>query len=233
MSPPMKNVHLYLLMGQSNMSGCGTVEEEDKTAHPRVLRIDPGGQWIPAAEPLHFDVEARGVGPGFSFAKEMANADESVMVGLIPCAVGGSPLRMWQKGADYYNAAVARAREAMKAGSMKGVLWHQGESDLNDNDAPTYAARFTQMVKDLRADLGVKNLPVVVGTLGDFIVDFSPLTGFLNNALMNVPNEIHNTACALSTGLKNQDAVHFGAEAQRELGRRYAKEMTRLIGATK
>lgn len=230
-TPPKKNFHLYLLMGQSNMSGCGTLEE-DKKSHPRVLRIDPDGQWIPAAEPLHFDGEARGVGPGFSFARDMAKADESVTIGLIPCAVGGSPLKMWQKGAGHYNTAVARAKQAMKTGTMKGALWHQGESDLNDNDAPTYAARFTQMVKDLRADLGVKGLPVVVGTLGDFITDFSPLTGFLNNVLMNVPNEIPNTACALSTGLKNQDAVHFNAEAQRELGKRYAKEMARLIGAT-
>ncbi|MBN8458188.1 MAG: hypothetical protein J0M04_10150 [Verrucomicrobia bacterium] len=40
--PPKDRFHLFLLAGQSNMAGRGTVEKQDKTPHPRVVLA----QWI-------------------------------------------------------------------------------------------------------------------------------------------------------------------------------------------
>ena len=50
-------------------------------------------------------------------------------IGLIPCAVGGSSLGEWQKGGSLYNNTVAATLEAVKSSTLKGILWHQGESD--------------------------------------------------------------------------------------------------------
>src|SRR5438445_12927696 len=94
---PKEKFHLYLLVGQSNMAGRGEVEEQDKTPHPRVFSFDEKEQWVPAVEPLHFDKpKIADVGPGLAFGKAMAEAEPDVVIGLIPCAVGGSPLASWQ-----------------------------------------------------------------------------------------------------------------------------------------
>ena len=50
-----KNLHLYLLIGQSNMAGRGVVDAESKEVNPRILMLDSLGQWVPATDPMHFD----------------------------------------------------------------------------------------------------------------------------------------------------------------------------------
>ena len=62
-------MHLFLLAGQSNMAGRGEVEAQDRATHPRIWMLDRHGQWVPAADPLHFDKPVAGVGPGLAFAR--------------------------------------------------------------------------------------------------------------------------------------------------------------------
>ena len=64
-----KKYDLYLLVGQSNMAGRGELETVDQEIHPRVFSINAKDEWIPAKEPLHYDVSKRGTGPGLSFGK--------------------------------------------------------------------------------------------------------------------------------------------------------------------
>jgi hypothetical protein len=65
-------------------------------------------------------------------------------IGLIPCALGGWPIKVWEPGALYlnkfypYDDAIARAQLAMKIGMVKGILWHQGESDDDSARAAVY-----------------------------------------------------------------------------------------------
>src|SRR6266699_3162325 len=159
---PKENFNLYLLAGQSNMAGRGQVEEIDKTAHRRVFTFDQNDQWIPAVEPLHFDKpEIAGVGPGLAFAKAMADVNPGITIGLIPCAVGGSPLSSWQpKAIDEatnttpYDTALRRAKLALIDGTLKGILWHQGESDSTEKLAPKYGDRLEQTLGRMRDDLG-------------------------------------------------------------------------------
>src|SRR3569833_2909425 len=119
--PQRESVHVYLLMGQSNMAGRGAVAETDKVPHPRVVMFDAKNEWVPMIDPVHFDKpQAVGVGPGSQFGREMAEAYPKATIALVPCAVGGTPLSRWQKGGDLYEAAVVRAKAAMKDGTLKG-----------------------------------------------------------------------------------------------------------------
>lgn len=231
--PPKEKFHLYLLMGQSNMAGRGRMTEADRQPVPRVWMPDKDNQWVPAAHPLHQDKpEIAGVGLGIDFAKRMCRADRSVHVGLIPCAFGGTPLSRWSKGGDLYETAVKRAKIAMADGTLRGVLWHQGESDAaRPETADTYGDRLAQMIADLRADLESPNLPFVAGRLGEFFVQSgkAPHAETVDAALRDLPNRVENTACVSVKGLDHQgDVVHFSADALRELGKRYASEMTRM-----
>ena len=205
--PVKAKLHLYLLMGQSNMAGRGKLAAEDQTPHPRVLMFTLANQWEPALEPVTHDKPGMlGVGPGLAFGKTMATNDLNATIGLVPCAVGGTPLKRWQRGGDLYSNAVHRARLALRDGTLKGILWHQGESDSGTTtNANSYGDRLAQMIQDIRADLGCPDLPFVVGQIGEFLYDrgpdHSPYARVVNAALAALPGKVPATACASSMDL--------------------------------
>ena len=90
--PDREKFHLFLLVGQSNMAGRGKVTDEDRKPIPGVFMLTKSGEWKPAVAPLHFDKKIAGVGIGREFAKEIAKTEKDAVIGLIPCAVGGSGL---------------------------------------------------------------------------------------------------------------------------------------------
>lgn len=232
--PAKDKCHLYLMMGQSNMSGRGKVEVEDRTPHPRVLMFTTNAVWQPAVEPVTHDrPKLLGVGPGLAFGKVMAERNPEVIIGLVPCSLGGTPLSRWQKGGDLYSNAVHRARLAMQTGTLKGVLWHQGESDSNRGKAETYGARLGQMIRDLRADLDAPELPFVAGQLGEFLYTRGSNNvaevRLVNDAIVNLPQIVPQTGFVSSEGLTHKgDQLHFDTVSERELGRRFANVMLNL-----
>ncbi|MCA9054229.1 MAG: DUF1080 domain-containing protein [Planctomycetaceae bacterium] len=234
--PTKDRFHLYLLIGQSNMAGRGVIEEPVVPPHARVLKLSKDDAWVPATEPLHFDKPIAAAGLGTSFAAAMADADPQITVGLIPCAVGGTPLSRWEKGGDLYEEAVRRTQVAMQNGTLKGVLWHQGEGDSGSEEtAGTYATRLSKVVEDLRKQLGAPTLPFVAGELGQFLKpetrdgkpSFWPL---VNEQINSLPERLPHSAVVSSAELGHKgDDVHFDTPALREFGRRYAKKMRVLV----
>ena len=225
---PVEEFHIYLLMGQSNMAGRGKMTAEDRQPVPGIFSLDAKSAWQPAAHPLHFDKpNVAGVGLGLDSAKVLQQHDKQIVVGLVPCAFGGTRLDQWRPGDKLYENAVARAKTAARCGVLKGVLWHQGESDSTDQLAPTYAARLAEMLTKLRGDLGDHDLPIVVGELGQFRKQLT--TTQVNAQLREVANSLPQVACASSEGLThNGDSTHFDATALKEFGRRYAEKMIEL-----
>jgi Carbohydrate esterase, sialic acid-specific acetylesterase len=238
--PAKERFHLYLLIGQSNMAGRGVIEDTDRQPHPRVLKFTKAKAWAPGVDSLHFDKKIAGVGLGTTFARVMADARPDVVIGVIPCAVGGTPLARWQKGGDLYKQAVERTKAAMKDGTLKGILWHQGESDSgSEKTARNYGERLTQMVRDLRKDLGAESVPFVAGQLGEFLKrqtkggqpSYWPL---VNEQIDSLPKRVPHTAVASSKDLKHKgDGVHFNSASLREFGKRYARAMQQLQGERK
>jgi hypothetical protein len=233
-SPPSKGkFHLYLLIGQSNMAGRGAVEEADKVPHLRVMMFNKENAWVPAVDPLHFDKPIAGVGLGSTFGRVMADAEPAIAVGLIPCAVGGTPLARWQKGKDLYEQALLRAKAAMADGQLKGILWHQGEGDSKrEEDAESYGERLAKMVTDLRADLGAGDVPFVAGRLGEFLKAKDGEPAFfdvVNTGIDSIATRVSKAAAVPSTELKHKgDRVHFDSASLREFGKRYAAAMKNL-----
>ena len=60
---PMHGMDLYLLMGQSNMAGCGVLSDADGVNADRVYKLDENGNWQIAKEPIH---KEKGVGAGLA-----------------------------------------------------------------------------------------------------------------------------------------------------------------------
>ncbi len=231
-----KTLDLYLLIGQSNMAGRGKVSKIDKTPHPRVFVLNQAGKWAPAVEPLHFDKPIAGVGPGLAFGKMMADADKSVVIGLIPCAAGGSPITVWKKGAIWnqtrskpYDDTLKRLAVARKKGVLKGILWHQGESDSKPEASQLYAERLAEFVKRLRRDINAADVPFLVGGMSDPFVARNKHAKLVDQALRNLPEKVSHTDYVSAEKLElKRDNVHFSATAEREFGRRYARAMMKL-----
>lgn len=236
--PAKENFHLFLLVGQSNMAGRGDMTADDTVPHPRVLMLNQAGQWVPAVDPLHFDKPKMvGVGLGRTFAAVVAAARPGVTIGLVPCAVGGSPIDSWRPGEYYqptqshpWDDAIRRAKLALAAGTLKGILWHQGESDANRELAPGYEAKLHALVARFRTELASPAVPFLVGQLGVF--PDSPWNEFkhqVDAAHRALPGKVPHTAFVPADGLGHKgDKVHFSAEAYREFGRRYAAAYLKL-----
>lgn len=225
---------LYILIGQSNMAGRGPLTAEFQAqGNPRVFMLNRDKQWVPAKHPLHFDKpKAAGVGPGLAFGMDMAETNPNVKIGLIPCAVGGTPIEHWKPGAfdpatktHPYDDALIRIKEAMKSGVIKGVIWHQGEANSAENKSAIYIKQLKTLVKTLRREVGNSKLPFVVGELGRFRTQFTKF----NIQLAKVPTKIRFTALAISEGLDHKgDSTHFSSSSATELGHRFAKTMIEL-----
>jgi hypothetical protein len=222
--------HLYLLIGQSNMAGRGKVELQDKVAVPRVLMLNKANEWVSAVDPISFDKTIAGVSLGRTFGIEMAKANKEVKIGLIPCAVGGTPIRRWQQQGDLYQAALKRAKLAQKDGVIKGILWHQGEGDSGKEEtAKIYEAQLHAMIEAWRKDLGNQKIPVIVGELGQFWKR-AKHKAVVDAALKALPGKAKHAAWVSAEGLNHKgDGVHFNAAGYRELGKRYAAKMQALL----
>ncbi|MFA7369379.1 MAG: sialate O-acetylesterase [Kiritimatiellales bacterium] len=244
-NPPagVERIELFLLMGQSNMKGRGEVPAE-QTLNPRIVMMHlKNDQWYFAQHPLHLTGNPvtfegagnEGVGPGLAFARAVAEKEPKVMVGLIPCAVGGTRLDSWMKGAKHYENAVRRARLALGVKSsvpvvLRGALWLQGEADTALELQSTYQARLTRMVGDLRADLGVPDLPFIAATLGEFTAPVPSGKARINQDLLTLPTVCPRTACADARDLKEHigDKGHYSAASADIIGAKMAAKYMEL-----
>jgi hypothetical protein len=227
-----RKAQIYLLVGQSNMAGRGKVEEIDSTTHPRILMLNKNEAWVPAKEPLAFDKPAVvGVGPGYAFAREIANADQSSSyICLVPSAVGGSRIDVWKPGAydsatktHPYDDAIRRAKTALRSGELKGIIWHQGESDANPALSASYENKLRELIQRFRTDLDAPSVPFILGEIGDFKPGENKEIPVINSIIRTVARSTKNAGLAAGNGLTHKgDFTHFDAASARELGKRYA-----------
>jgi hypothetical protein len=239
-----EQLDLYLLMGQSNMKGRGVMPEEPKR-EPRIVMMHlRDDAWYLARHPIHLTGDAKtfvghdnaGVGPGLAFAEALVARNPRVAIGLVPCAVGGSPIAVWQKGAKLYDEALRRAKAALQITApvkarLRGVLWLQGEANANSAGLAIHEAKLLKLVDDLRADLAQPDLPFLACTIGE-MGDPTKLAdkAAMNQILLALPAKRPATACVDARDLKTHigDSVHFDTAAQNEIGRRFATQLHAL-----
>lgn len=221
------DLHIYLLIGQSNMAGRAPYTEEEGKPIERCYLLNGENQWELASNPLNrYSTIRKGLGmqkmnPGYTFSKKMIEADKKASIGLVVNAKGGTKIQQWKKGTGFYKDILKRAEAAQKSGTLKGILWHQGES--NNKDPEDYLAKLEALIKDLRSDLGQKDLPFVAGQVLKLPA--------INDQIAKLPETVKHTAFVSSEGLKGQDRWHFDSTSMKLLGERYAAEMIKLQDA--
>ena len=245
-----QNEHIYLLIGQSNMAGDSGIGAQDLVNHPRVRMLaydDSNGKvwntWHNFDQaPMH--QVWTGVCPGNTFGRLMADANPGVTIRLVPLAVSGAPIEMFQKNVNRndggsfflppsndwsggYPWMQARIDAALSStdGVIKGIIFIQGESNSGQAAWPAKAAG---VINDLKNDYGTGNIPVLIGEL------YSPTFDFHNDQLIpQMRNQINNAHIISSAGLAGSgDNVHFSRQSFRDYGYRLADKMKELNSGT-
>jgi hypothetical protein len=171
----------------------------------------------------------------------MAEALPEATILLVPCGISGVDIDFFRKGvvssrrdefpippddqwSGAYDWVLERARLALEEedAAIRGILFHQGESDTG---SPEWVGKVAEMLDDLRADLGFgEEVPFLAGELlqGGCCDSHNPL-------INELPDSITNAHVISSDGLSGMDEAHFDLQGQRELGQRYADKMLELL----
>lgn len=250
--------YIYLCLGQSNMEGNAPIEPIDRENVSNRFQLMPAvdfpslsrtkGQWCKAVPPLVH--EAAGLSPIDYFGRTMvANLPENVRIGVVPVAVGGANILHLDKDfdptsiADYpdwyknlmarydntpYKRLVECAREAQQYGVIKGIIFHQGES--NDGD-PHWPEMVKKLYEDLLHDLSLDaaQVPLLAGEVVSTAEDGA--CGGMNNIIDRLPETIPTAHVISSANLPHKgDRLHFTTCSYRILGCRYATTLLPILG---
>ncbi|MCK9478605.1 MAG: discoidin domain-containing protein [Firmicutes bacterium] len=250
--PAKEDFHIYLCIGQSNMAGRAAVEKVDQKRFDNVYLFN-GNEWEYAqpwyrknnlegfnryANVLFNENKLQGLSPAFYFADVMErNAPDNVKIGIVSNAKGGTAISQWMKGYanppgtrddfDLFENTVLYAKDAMQRGTLRGIIWHQGESDKNNSN---YINDLKTFVTDLRSELGVgAEVPFIAGEIGHFVSSASNFNnrlptmlgenGIINSHYIEVPPSCGHIG----------DNLHFNSEAQRTIGALYGNKALSVI----
>ncbi|NLB26443.1 MAG: sialate O-acetylesterase [Bacteroidales bacterium] len=234
--PDKENVWVFILAGQSNMAGRGLVEPQDTIPDSRIFSINKDGELIFAKEPLNFnEPNMAGLDCGLSFGKELLHhIPDNISILIINTAVGGSSISQWNNDSTFRDVTLlSNFKEKVETGKnygiIKGILWHQGESDaVDDEDIEMYQSRLMTLFEKFREAAGNSFLPVLIGELGSFSQNNDKWQA-INRQIYNYSKTDRNSLIISTKDFSHKgDKVHFDSEGQREMGKRFAEAFCRF-----
>ena len=203
------------------------------------------GTWNDAIPPLAN--KHGGLGPTDYFGRTLVEKlDPQIKVGVVVVAIAGcsivafdSPLddgymstqAGWFKdivkdyGGDPYKRLVEMAKKAKEDGVIKGIIFHQGETDEGDSDWPNKVKKvYDRLVKDIGLD---ENIPFFAGE-----VPYNGSSKGTNNNIRQLPNKSKNFYLVSAEGLNDLDMmrIHFSSQGYRDFGKRYAEKVMEVLG---
>jgi len=245
-----------------------TSEEVNIVAPDIITALDP--LHVPQGPNTDSSKEHEYIGLGLSFAKSaLVNTTADIL--LIPAAWSGSsfcsndngPAGNWvarpssnpdRGNSLLFERAVLRANAGIQqsGGVLRGILWHQGESDSNERCAALYSDNVIELIDQFRERImRVGNpqlnavdtpIPFVLGTMSrgveendDFSVYNEPKQ-MIDDIHRNLPSITNNVALSNHDDLVpangfpcGNGCVHFGPSALREMGVRYYEALIRAL----
>lgn len=206
------------------------------------------GKWSTAVPPLAHCQGAK-LGPTDYFGRTMVEkTDSQIKVGVIVVAVAGCSIDLFDKdnyrsyaqgqqswmtqrintyGGNPYGRLIEMAKKAQEDGVIKGIIFHQGETDAGNGQWPSKVKKvYDNIIKDL--DLG-SDIPFLAGE-----VLRSGVSAGANNNIAKLPQQSKNFYVVSSEGfnqaLGDGQNVHFTSQEYRDFGKRYAEKMIEVLG---
>lgn len=192
--PHSDSLWIFFMAGQSNMAGRGFVEPQDTVPNKRIITIDESMNWIYAKEPLHFyEPSLTGLDCGLSFSKNLLESiPEGISIAIIPCAIGGSSIEQWIynetfRGVKLIDNFKEKVDFSRNYGTIKGIIWHQGESNAKSEMLSKYPQRLDSLINKFRVLVENDSLPIILGELGSYTcpIDKQMRWDSINNSSLN------------------------------------------------
>ena len=190
------------------------------------------GQWSKATPPLAHCNGAK-LGPADYFGRTMVEkTDSQIKVGIIEVAIAGCSIKLFDKdnyssyvssqrsqdwmiqrintyGGNPYGRLIEMAKKAQEAGVIKGIIFHQGETDAGDGNWPSAVKKvYDNIIKDL--GLG-DDIPFLAGE-----VLRSGVSSGANQNIAKLPQQSKNFYVVSSEGfnqaLGDGQNVHFTSQ---------------------
>lgn len=250
---PNPNFHIYLAFGQEDMEGQGEIEEQDRTVDPRFQMMSTSesqsnsrivGKWYDAIPPLANTHGKLGVADYFG-RRLIERIDPRITVGIINVSVAGSSIILFQEdvpdsymnqqagwfrnivngyGGNVYNRLIEMGKEAQKDGVIKGIIMHQGATDIGDADWPRKVKSvYNNIINDL--NLG-NDIPLLAGE-----AHRKGLSTGMNKNVSELTKLNNNFFAVSSEGIDDLDpnTMSFTSQGYREFGGRYADKMETVL----
>ena len=206
------------------------------------------GKWIKAVPPLAHCQGAK-LGPADYFGRTMVEkTDPQIKVGIIVVAVAGCSIDLFDKdgyanyarsqqswmtqrintyGGNPYGRMIEMAKKAQEEGVIKGIIFHQGETDAGNGQWPS---KVKKVYDNIIKDLGLGNdIPFLAGE-----VLRSGSSSGANQNIAKLPQQSSNFYVVSSEGfnqaLGDGQNVHFTSQEYRDFGKRYAEKMIEVLG---
>lgn len=188
--------YVYLLLGQSNMSGTNNpvAEGVDVPISPNVMLLNSGGNFEPAQHPyrrysgVNFigdkppyqgwaDAQSQtgpehGINMGYQFAENMAKAHPDTRIGLVANSSSGCNIITYEKGAEALvpaaNGYVNTVARMKQA--LAGDAVFKGiiwHQGESDQLDTTYPQHLRNLIYDLRTALDAPEVPLILGGLSE------------------------------------------------------------------
>ncbi|MCM5663897.1 sialate O-acetylesterase [Galbibacter mesophilus] len=234
-----ENFWVFVMAGQSNMAGRGEIEALDTIINSNIWVLNDKNSWEKAKEPLHYyEPKKKGLDIGISFANKLQKlVGDSISIGLVPCAVGGSSVEQWvgdsiHKQVKLFSNYKSKVKIAQQKGTLKAILWHQGESNANEEGVKDYKENVQKLFSKMRNVGENDTLPIIMGEIGSFLSEkrFQKYPDSINHLLAEINRQDENTELVETNELPHKgDSLHFNSEALRILGKKYANAYVKLI----
>ncbi len=229
LSTPVADVSFWYEIGPIQGIGNPAQRVRSTALEPLLFQSDPDFQT--------FGPFVDGFGPEILLGRDLLQL-EGRPIALVKFALNGSNLAVdWDptrpdKLYAQMLATIDAASDAIRARGdtpvPAGFFWMQGESDaLDEVRANAYEANLAALVMRVRTDLGVADLPVVIGRLHEGIG--FPFLGKVRDAQASVGASDDEVAVLSTDDFElYDDDLHFSAGGQQSLGRRMATRWVRL-----
>jgi hypothetical protein len=256
-SQAVAKAKVFILSGQSNMSGGGEVVADlgvDAAVGDKVRMWDASdgwgkkghpGKWTTLNELQEMKKELRNnrIGPEFGFAKAMSGLYPAHEIHLIKVAKGGTPINYWlpdEKGkANGHTQLLENLKNALAKidgeYEITGMLWMQGESDAKTQaEAEAYQKKLEQLIALVRKETNKPELPVVIGRISSKILESKkfkmPFVKTVQSAQEAVTKTDKNVFVIDTDDLSQRDdLVHYDQAGQLGLGTRFGEAMIKTL----
>lgn len=220
---------IFVIAGQSNASGRGTNNQVYSHGSLYATMFGNDDVWKDLADPTDSDtnqVDSVSDDPtvGGSVWPLLAThvlADQSVPVAFVPAAKGNTEALEWLPNSGNHAdvttlyGSMYRRIQAV-GGSVKAILWFQGEADAGNNLAEaTYLSRLTTIVDSMYSDFGVR---VVVAQIGNRAGHTAYVDGVRDaqTTLWNTSTHVYPGPVTVDINIADEggDDLHFKTDAE-------------------